>query len=109
MFPDGNLGLRAGTDNRYKCTTCETSCPVAAVDEEFPGPKFQGPEQWRLKHREDADIDDSITSCPNCMRCDTACPAGVPLSQMHNETRGECVAEQMSNKIRHVGKNCATV
>jgi glycerol-3-phosphate dehydrogenase subunit C len=34
--------------------------------------------------------------CSNCMRCDDACPSGVPLSQMHNVARGEYVAEQMS-------------
>ncbi|MFC6825267.1 anaerobic glycerol-3-phosphate dehydrogenase subunit C [Halopelagius fulvigenes] len=95
VFPEGNLDLRAGADNCYKCTTCDTSCPVAEVDEEFPGPKFQGPEQWRLKRKEDADIDGSIMSCSNCMRCDSACPSDVPLSQMHNEARGEYVDDQM--------------
>lgn len=29
------------------------------------------------------------------MRCDSACPSSVPLSQMHNEARGEYVARQM--------------
>jgi glycerol-3-phosphate dehydrogenase subunit C len=95
IFGEGNLDLREGADNCYKCTTCDVSCPVAEVDDEFPGPKFQGPEQWRLKRKGDEDIDPSITSCSNCMRCDSACPSSVPLSQMHNEARGEYVAEQM--------------
>ncbi|MFB6107440.1 MAG: anaerobic glycerol-3-phosphate dehydrogenase subunit C [Haloplanus sp.] len=96
VFPEGDIDLRAGADDCYKCTTCEVSCPVAEVDDDFPGPKFQGPEQWRLKRKEDVDIDDSITSCSNCMRCDSACPSDVPLSQMHNEARGEYVAEELS-------------
>jgi len=29
------------------------------------------------------------------MRCDNACPSGVPLSQMHNTARGEYVENQM--------------
>src|SRR6056297_1715380 len=87
VFDDG-MDLRPGADNCYKCTACDTSCPVAEVDDEFPGPKFQGPEQWRLKRKEDVEIDDSILSCSNCMRCDNACPSSVPLSQMHNEARG---------------------
>jgi glycerol-3-phosphate dehydrogenase subunit C len=95
VFDEGNLDLREGADNCYKCTTCDVSCPVAEVDDKFPGPKFQGPEQWRLKRKGDEDIDPSITSCSNCMRCDSACPSSVPLSQMHNEARGEYVAEQM--------------
>ena len=95
VFPQGDLDLREGADHCYKCTTCDVSCPVAEVDDEFPGPKFQGPEQWRLKRKGDEDIDPSITSCSNCMRCDSACPSSVPLSQMHNEARGEYVARQM--------------
>ncbi|MGM0448449.1 MAG: anaerobic glycerol-3-phosphate dehydrogenase subunit C, partial [Methanobacteriota archaeon] len=95
VFPGGDLDLREGADSCYKCTSCDTSCPVAEVDDEFPGPKFQGPEQWRLKRKEDHDIDESITSCSNCMRCDDACPSSVPLSQMHNEARGQYVERQM--------------
>ncbi|TKX54734.1 anaerobic glycerol-3-phosphate dehydrogenase subunit C [Halorubrum sp. SP3] len=95
VFPGGDLDLREGADSCYKCTSCDTSCPVAEVDDEFPGPKFQGPEQWRLKRKGDHDIDESITSCSNCMRCDDACPSSVPLSQMHNEARGQFVERQM--------------
>ncbi|MDR5673853.1 Fe-S oxidoreductase [Halalkaliarchaeum sp. AArc-CO] len=105
VFPERELDLRAGADACYKCTTCETSCPVAAVDDEFPGPKFQGPEQWRLKRKEDADIDDSILSCSNCLRCDSACPSEVPLAQMHNEARGEYVDEQMNKLSREYLRN----
>ncbi|TQQ79716.1 anaerobic glycerol-3-phosphate dehydrogenase subunit C [Halonotius roseus] len=96
VFPSSeDMDLRPGADNCYKCTSCDTSCPVAEVNENFPGPKFQGPEQWRLKRHEDVDIDDSILSCSNCMRCDDACPSSVPLSQMHNTARGEYVEEHM--------------
>ena len=96
VFPSSeDMDLRPGADNCYKCTSCDTSCPVAEVNEDFPGPKFQGPEQWRLKRHEDVDIDDSIMSCSNCMRCDDACPSSVPLSQMHNTARGEYVEEHM--------------
>ena len=95
VFEGGDLDLRTGADACYKCSTCDTACPVAAVDDSFPGPKFQGPEQWRLKRKGDADVDGSITDCSNCMRCDDACPASVPLSQMHNEARGEYVDERM--------------
>ena len=97
VFPDSDdFDLRPGSDSCYKCSTCDTNCPVAEVDDEFPGPKFQGPEQWRLKQRDDEhEIDDSVMDCSNCMRCDNACPAGVPLSQMHNTARGQYVSEQM--------------
>jgi glycerol-3-phosphate dehydrogenase subunit C len=105
VFPEGDLDLRSGADSCYKCTSCDTSCPVAEVDDEFPGPKFQGPEQWRLKRKDDVDIDDSITGCSNCMRCDDACPSSVPLSQMHNEARGEYVEKQMDKLSREYVRN----
>ncbi len=97
VFPDSNdFDLRPGADSCFKCSVCDTNCPVAEVDDDFPGPKFQGPEQWRLKQTDDDyEIDDSVMSCSNCMRCDNACPSGVPLSQMHNTARGEYVENQM--------------
>jgi len=100
VFPeDGTMDLRPGADSCTKCSTCDTNCPVAEVDDDFPGPKFQGPEQWRLKQADEGEefaVDDSIMDCSNCMRCDDACPSGVPLSQMHNEARGEYVEDEMS-------------
>lgn len=97
--------LRPGSDPCYKCGTCDASCPVAAVDENFPGPKFQGPEQWRLKRQTDHDIDPSIMACSNCMRCDHACPASVPLSQLHNTARGQYVTKQQPTLTRTAIRN----
>jgi glycerol-3-phosphate dehydrogenase subunit C len=106
VFPESEeMDLRPGSDDCYKCSTCDANCPVAEVDDEFPGPKFQGPEQWRLKRKEDTDIDDSVMSCSNCMRCDSACPSDVPLSQMHNTARGEFVEEQMEKLSREYVRN----
>ncbi|WP_135854440.1 anaerobic glycerol-3-phosphate dehydrogenase subunit C [Halorussus salinus] len=106
VFPESeDMDLRPGSDDCYKCSTCDTNCPVAEVDDEFPGPKFQGPEQWRLKRKDDHDIDDSVMSCSNCMRCDSACPSDVPLSQMHNTARGEYVEDQMDKLSREYIRN----
>ena len=105
IFDDEPQDLRPGSDSCYKCSVCDTDCPVAAVDDEFPGPKFQGPEQWRLRRKEDIDIDSSIMSCSNCMRCDQACPSGVPLSQMHNEARALYVQEEQSRLSRTYWRN----
>jgi len=98
VFSEGeDFDLRSGADSCYKCSSCDTNCPVAEVDDDFPGPKFQGPEQWRLKQNdEEHGVDESVTKCSNCMRCDDACPSGVPLSQMHNSARGEYVRDEMS-------------
>jgi len=93
VFEETEMDLRPGADDCYKCSTCDTVCPVAEVDDEFPGPKFQGPEQWRVTRKADAEFDDSISKCSNCMRCDGACPSSVPLSQMHNTARAAYVEE----------------
>ncbi|PSP54591.1 anaerobic glycerol-3-phosphate dehydrogenase subunit C [Halobacteriales archaeon QS_1_67_19] len=99
------MDLRPGSDDCYKCSTCDSVCPVAEVDDEFPGPKFQGPEQWRLKRKGDHDVDESVMTCSNCMRCDAACPSDVPLSQMHNTARGEYVEAQMDTLSREYLRN----
>jgi glycerol-3-phosphate dehydrogenase subunit C len=96
VFPESeDMDLRSGADNCTKVGSCDAECPVAEVDDEFPGPKFQGPEQWRLTQTgEDYSFDDSVMKCSNCMRCDDACPSGVPFTQMHNTARARHVREQ---------------
>jgi glycerol-3-phosphate dehydrogenase subunit C len=105
VFPSDELDLRAGADDCYKCSVCDTNCPVAEVDDDFPGPKFQGPEQWRLTRKDDHAIDPSVMDCSNCMRCDDACPSGVPLSQMHNALRARYVDEELSRLSRTYWRN----
>lgn len=87
------MDLRTDTDACYKCSTCDSACPVAAVDESFPGPKFLGPEQWRLTRKSDETFDDATMKCSNCFRCDGACPSNVNLSRMHNESKAAYVTE----------------
>jgi len=102
VFPENDADLRSGADDCYKCSTCDTNCPVAEVDDDFPGPKFQGPEQWRLKQNDgEHAIDDSITDCSNCMRCDSACPSDVPLTEMHNTARGEYVEGMSKTSVKY--------
>jgi glycerol-3-phosphate dehydrogenase subunit C len=105
VFPGDALDLRADADDCYKCSVCDTSCPVAEVDDDFPGPKFQGPEQWRLTRKDDHSIDPSVMNCSNCMRCDDACPSGVSLSGMHNALRAQYVDEELSVLSRTYWRN----
>jgi glycerol-3-phosphate dehydrogenase subunit C len=94
VFPESErTDLRTDTDDCYKCATCDSVCPVAEVDETFPGPKFLGPEQWRLTRKEDREFDDSTVKCSNCFRCDAACPSDVNLSRMHNESKAAYATE----------------
>lgn len=105
VFPTTDLDLREGADACYKCTSCDVSCPVATVDDSFPGPKFQGPEQWRLTRKSDEGIDSSIMDCSNCFRCESACPSDVPLTQMHNTARAKYVEQSQSRISRRYLRN----
>ena len=96
------MDLRAGADACTKVGTCDAECPVAEVDDDFAGPQFQGPEQWRLSQKGEVEIDDSITKCSNCLRCDSACPSGVPFSEMHNTSRAKYVLDQQGLSIKKI-------
>ncbi|CCQ33697.1 Glycerol-3-phosphate dehydrogenase chain C protein [Halorhabdus tiamatea SARL4B] len=96
------MDLRSGADNCTKVGTCDAECPVAEVNDDFPGPQFQGPEQWRLSSKGDVEIDDSITECSNCLQCDSGCPSGVPFSEMHNTARAKYVLEEQSLSIKKI-------
>ncbi|WP_158853519.1 anaerobic glycerol-3-phosphate dehydrogenase subunit C [Halorhabdus sp. CUG00001] len=103
VFPRSEeMDLRSGADNCTKVGACDAECPVAEVDDDFAGPQFQGPEQWRLATKGDTELDDSLTKCSNCLRCDTGCPSGVPLGQMHNTARGKYVQEDQSLSIKKI-------
>ena len=96
------MDLRAGADNCTKVGTCDAECPVAEVNDDFPGPQFQGPEQWRLSQKGEVEIDDSITECSNCLQCDSGCPSGVPFSEMHNTARAKYVLEDQPLSIKKI-------
>ncbi|WP_181684737.1 anaerobic glycerol-3-phosphate dehydrogenase subunit C [Halorhabdus salina] len=96
------MDLRSGADNCTKVGTCDAECPVAEVNDDFPGPQFQGPEQWRLSEKDDVEIDDSITECSNCLQCDSGCPSGVPFSEMHNTARAKYVMEDQPLSIKKI-------
>lgn len=45
VFPDStDIDLHPDADNCYRCAVCNVSCLAAEVDDELPGPRFQGPE-----------------------------------------------------------------
>lgn len=69
-----------------KCTICNTVCPVYAVNPDFPGPKYLGPELVRLgeslpKNRQGAD------ACAGCRQCELACPNGVRITHLIHEAK----------------------
>ncbi len=81
----GHALARASLDACVKCTICETMCPVAAVTDLFPGPKFVGPQAERYRHGQS--VDHSIDYCSSCGTCTRVCPQGVRVAELNNQAR----------------------
>jgi len=70
-------------DPCIKCTICVTACPVAQVTAAFPGPKQAGPDAQRFRGRGEPVEASWITLCTGCHRCQTVCPADVPIAEIN--------------------------
>ena len=82
-----------------KCGVCQAYCPVAAVSEEFPGPKHAGPQAERFRVIEAAS-DDSSALCSGCGVCTSVCPNGVAITDLITMARAEMVAAQGGVPLR---------
>jgi len=74
-------------DNLYdpciKCSICVTACPVAQATAAFPGPKQAGPDAQRFRGRGEPVEGPWINLCTGCQRCQTACPANIPIAEIN--------------------------
>ena len=87
------------TDACIKCNVCNTACPVSRVTDEFPGPKYVGPQAQRFRGPgvgSDAP-DHSVDLCSGCGICTRACPAGVLIAETNNRARAAIVEERGSS------------
>ncbi len=77
-----------------RCATCMAVCPVSRVTPRFPGPKQAGPGAQRFRSASDVSVDDWIELCTACRLCDTACPAGVPISELNLMAKAKYLDER---------------
>ena len=87
------------TDACIKCNVCTTVCPVARVTDEFPGPKYVGPQAQRYRGPgvgRDAP-GHTVDLCSGCGICTRACPAGVLIAETNNRARAAIVRERGSS------------
>ena len=85
------------TDECLKCNICNEVCPVARVDDRFPGPKYVGPQAQRFRLAAPVPInldglqvhtpDRTVDWCSGCGWCTTACPAGVKIAEVNSRAR----------------------
>jgi glycerol-3-phosphate dehydrogenase subunit C len=88
-------------DQCIKCNICVTKCPVSAVTDLFPGPKFEGPQAGRFRQINQPTPDQSVDYCSGCRVCNMACPTGVKIAEINARARARLVeAGKISIKRR---------
>jgi glycerol-3-phosphate dehydrogenase subunit C len=68
-------------DQCIKCNICTTACPVSAVTDLFPGPKYVAPQGGRFRSPKQKTPDRSVDYCSGCRVCNMVCPTGVNIAE----------------------------
>jgi len=88
------LSLEQSLDHCIKCNICTAACPVSAVTDLFPGPKYVGPQAQRFRKPGQPTPDESVDYCSGCRVCNTVCPTGVRIAELNARARAAIVAEK---------------
>lgn len=80
-------------DQCIKCNICTTGCPVSAVTDLFPGPKYEAPQAGRFRGAKQLSPDSSVDYCSGCRVCNMICPTGVKIAEMNARARAQLVSE----------------
>jgi Fe-S oxidoreductase len=86
--------LEQSLDHCIKCNICTAACPVSAVTDLFPGPKYVGPQAQRFRHDRQPSPDESVDYCSGCRVCNEVCPTGVRIAELNARARARLVAER---------------
>ncbi len=86
--------LEQSLDHCIKCNICVSACPVSAVTDLFPGPKYVGPQAQRFRHNHQPSPDASVDYCSGCRVCNQVCPTGVHIAELNARARGKIVADR---------------
>jgi glycerol-3-phosphate dehydrogenase subunit C len=78
-------------DHCIKCNVCVTACPVAAVTDLFPGPKYEAPQAGRFRGSAQPVPDRSVDYCSGCRVCNMVCPTGVKIAEINARARHKIV------------------
>jgi glycerol-3-phosphate dehydrogenase subunit C len=88
-------------DQCIKCNICTTVCPVSAVSDMFPGPKYEGPQAGRFRNPGQPSPDISVDYCSGCRACNLVCPTGVKIAEINSRARAQLVNQgKISLKYR---------
>ncbi len=94
-------------DECIKCNICTSYCPVSAVTDKFPGPKYAGPQAQRFRELgQPFTPDASVDYCSGCRICNDVCPTGVRIAELNARARAQLVAETgIPLRNRLLGRN----
>lgn len=87
MIPEASL------DQCIKCNICTTACPVSAVTDLFPGPKYEAPQAGRFRGSTQPTPDQSVDYCSGCRICNMVCPTGVKIAEINARARATLVEQ----------------
>ncbi len=79
--PRGRDAVLRSMDRCTKCGICQAHCPVAAVTDRFPGPKYTGPQAARFRVI-DPVRELSPDLCSGCGICTSVCPNDVAITDI---------------------------
>lgn len=82
-------------DQCIKCNICTAYCPVSAVTDKFPGPKYVGPQAQRFREPGQPHTPDLwVDYCSACRTCDEVCPSGVRIAEINARAKAQIVKEK---------------
>ncbi len=107
MHPISWQSVDHSLDECIKCNICTSYCPVAAVTDKFPGPKYVGPQAQRFReHGQPHAPDQSVDYCSGCRVCNDVCPTGVKIAEINARARAQIVAKEgIPLRNRLLGRN----
>ncbi|HEY53538.1 MAG TPA: anaerobic glycerol-3-phosphate dehydrogenase subunit C [Caldilineae bacterium] len=107
MFTESWLSVGPTLDECIKCNICTSYCPVAAVTDLFPGPKYAGPQAQRFRENgQPHSPDHSVDYCSGCRVCNEVCPSGVKIAELNARARAQIAADQgIPLRNRVLGRN----
>ena len=107
MAPISWHSVDLSLDECIKCNICTSYCPVSAVTDLFPGPKYVGPQAQRFRDGDQSTSPDhSVDYCSGCRVCNEVCPTGVKIAELNARARADIVADHgLPLRNRLLGRN----
>ena len=105
MMQSHHLPVELSLDQCIKCNICTSACPVAAVTDLFPGPKYVAPQAERFRQPGMPTPDHSVDYCSGCRVCNMVCPTGVKIAEMNARARAVYVEQGKVPLIRRARNN----